>query len=66
MDEQINDAAPDLLERIDRHRARQAVLIAGLPLYRALVDRAVMLAKQHYSVAEAALILKSSTARLPR
>jgi hypothetical protein len=52
--------------RIRRHRARHAVRTAGLPLYRALVDRADTLMDQCASLGDVAYALRVTTPRLPR
>lgn len=66
MHDAIKEPITETQLRIRRHRARHAVRAAGLPLFRALVDKADQLMDHCASLGDVALTLRLTTARLPQ
>ena len=59
------DVLSPVQKRISRHRARHAVRVAGLPLWRNLVSRAEQMLQDGATVADVALRLRADVTRLP-
>lgn len=63
---QTETALPDYAAKVKRHRARRAVMLAGLPLWRKLVDEAERSIAKGNDIATAARVLRLNTPRLPQ